>query len=34
MVIFKFKQEKFEYDLKIKLCGERLYPTKMVFPLN
>ena len=31
MVIFKSKQEKFEGDLKIKLCGERLfYPIESV----
>ena len=30
MVIFKSKQKKFEGDLKIKLCGERLYPTESV----
>ena len=30
MVIFKSKQKKFEGDLKIKLCGKRLYPTKSV----
>ena len=30
MVIFKSKQKKFEDDLKIKLCGKRLYPTKTV----
>ena len=28
MVIFKSKQNKFEGDLKVKLCGERLYPTE------
>ena len=28
MVIFKSKQKKFEGDLKIKLCGKRLYPTE------
>ena len=28
MVIFKSKQKKFEGSLKIKLCGERLYPTE------
>ena len=28
MVIFKSKQNKFEGDLKIKLCGKRLYPTE------
>ena len=26
MVIFKSKQKKVEGDLKIKLCGKRLYP--------
>ena len=30
MEIFKSKQEKFEGDLKIKLCGKRLYPTVSV----
>ena len=30
MVIFKFKQKKFEGDLKINLCGKRLYPTESV----
>ena len=30
MVIFKAKQKKFEGDLKIKLCGKRLYPTESV----
>ena len=30
MVIFKSKQKKFEGDLKIKLCGKRLYPTGSV----
>ena len=30
MVIFKFKHKKFEGDLKIKLCGKRLYPTESV----
>ena len=30
MVIFKFKQKKFEGDLKIKLCGKRLYPNESV----
>ena len=30
MVIFRSKQNKFEGDLKIKLCGKRLYPTKNV----
>ena len=27
MLIFKSKQKKFEGDLKMKLCGKRLYPT-------
>ena len=30
MVIFKSKQKKFEGDLKIKLCGKRLYCTESV----
>ena len=30
MVIFKSTQKKFEGDLKIKLCGKRLYPTESV----
>ena len=30
MVIFKSKQKKFEGDLKIKLCGKKLYPTESV----
>ena len=30
MVIFKSKQNKFEGNLKIKLCGKRLYPTESV----
>ena len=30
MVIFKSNQNKFEADLKIKLCGKRLYPTEIV----
>ena len=30
MVIFKSKQQKFEGDLKIKLCGKNLYPIKSV----
>ena len=30
MVIFKSKQNKFEGDLKIQLCGKRLYPTESV----
>ena len=29
-VIFKSKQNKFEGDFKIKLCGKRLYPTESV----
>ena len=28
--IFKSKQNKFESDLKIKLCGKKLYPTESV----
>ena len=28
MMIFKSKQKKFEGDLKIKLCGKRLYPSE------
>ena len=32
MVIFKSKQKKFEGDLKIKLCGKRLYPTEILYP--
>ena len=28
MVVFKSKQKKFEADLKIKLCGKRLYHTE------
>ena len=28
MVIFKSKQKKFKGDLKVKLCGKRLYPTE------
>ena len=27
MIIFKSKQIKFKDDLKIRLCGKRLYPT-------
>ena len=27
IIIFKSKQRKFEIELKIKLCGKRLYPT-------
>ena len=30
MVIFKSNQKKFEGDLKLKLCGKRLYPTESV----
>ena len=30
MGILKFKQKKFEGDLKMKLCGKRLYPTEIV----
>ena len=30
MAIFKSKQKKFEGDLKIKLCGKRLYSTESV----
>ena len=30
MIIFKSKHKKFEGDLKIKLCGKRLYPTDSV----
>ena len=30
MVIFKSKQKKLEGDLKIKLCGKRLYLTESV----
>ena len=30
MVIFKSMQKKYEADLKIKLCGKRLCPTKSV----
>ena len=30
MVIFKCKQNKLEDDLKIELCGKRLYPTVSV----
>ena len=28
MVIFKSNQNKLEGDLKVKLCGKRLYPTE------
>ena len=30
MVIFKSKQKKSDGDLKIELCGKRLYPTENV----
>ena len=30
MVIFKFMQKKFGGDLKIRLCGKRLYPVENV----
>ena len=30
MVSFKSKQKKLEGDIKIKLCGKKLYPTKSV----
>ena len=30
MVIFKYKQKKFEGDLKLKLSGKKLYPTESV----
>ena len=30
MVIFKSKQKTFEGDLKVRLCGKRLYPTESV----
>ena len=30
IVIFKSKQKKFEGELKIKLCGKRLYPIESV----
>ena len=30
MIILKSKQKKLESDLKIKLCGKRLYPTESV----
>ena len=30
IVVFKSKQKKFEGDLKIKLCGKRLYLTEIV----
>ena len=34
MVIIKSKQKIFEGDLKIKLCGKRLYPTESVICLD
>ena len=30
MVIFKYKQNKYVGDWKVRLCGKRLYPTKKV----
>ena len=30
MIIFKSKEKKLEGDLKIKLCGKRLYPTESI----
>ena len=30
MVIFKTKQKKLEGNLKIKLCGKKLYPSESV----
>ena len=30
MVIFKSKRKKYEGDLKIRLCGKRLYPAESV----
>ena len=33
MVIFKSKQRNFEGDLKVKLCGKRLYPTLKVLKI-
>ena len=30
MIIFKSKKNKFEGDLKIRLCGKRLYPTESI----
>ena len=30
MLIFKSKQKKFEGDLKIKLCGKKIYSTESV----
>ena len=32
MVIFESKQKKFEGDVKIKLCGKKLYSTESVKP--
>ena len=29
-VIFESKQKKFEGDVKIKICGKKLYPTESV----
>ena len=34
MIIFKSKQKKFEDDLKIKLCGKRLYHTESITYLS
>ena len=34
IIIFKSKQRKFEIELKIKLCGKRLYPTESIKYLN
>ena len=34
MIIFKSNQKKFEGDLKIKLCGKRLYPAESVKHLD
>ena len=34
MVIFKSKQDKFEGDFRIKVCGKRLFPTEIVKYLN
>ena len=30
MIIFKFRQNKFDGDLKMKLCGKRLYSIESV----
>ena len=30
MIIFKSKKNKFEEDLKIRLCGKTLYPTENI----